>query len=144
MNTQKLTRHIISSVVGIVMIISGILLAVFYTIPQGVMQTLPFVLGSIGIVAFFGGLANSFTARNARKDKNFAKQLNDLNDERAVFVEAKARAGTHDFTTFLFLALLIFLSVVQVHLTVILVFAGAFLLRIIVMFYLFHKYNKEM
>ena len=144
MNKQKLTRHIIFCVVGIVMIISGILLAVFYTIPQGVMQTLPFVLGSIGIVAFFGGLANSFTARNARKDKNFAKQINDLNDERAVSVEDKVKAKTHDFTTFLFLALLVFLSVMQVQLAVILVFAGAFFLRIFVMFYLLRKYNKEM
>ena len=144
MNKQKSTRHIIFSVIGIVMIISGALLAVFYTIPQGLMQTLPFVLGSIGIVAFVGGLANLFTAHNVKKDKNFAKQLNDLNDERAVSVEVKARAGTHVFTTFLFLALLIFLSVMQVHLAVIFVFVGAFFLRIFVMFYLFHKYNKEM
>ena len=144
MNTQKSTKHIIFSVIGIVMIISGILLAVFYTIPQGLMQTLPFVLGSIGFLTFVSGLANSFTARNAKKDKSFAKQLNDLNDERAVSIEDKAKARTHDFTSFLFLAFLVFLSVMQVHLAVLLVFASAFFMRIFVMFYLLHKYNKEM
>jgi len=28
--------------------------------------------------------------------------MNDLNDERAVSIEGKAKAKTHDFTTFLF------------------------------------------
>ncbi|MCL2588259.1 MAG: hypothetical protein FWD84_02500 [Oscillospiraceae bacterium] len=69
MNQQTAARYIILCVVGVVMILSGILLAIFYTIPQGDMQTLSFVLGSIGFVVFFAGLTNAFTARNTKKTK---------------------------------------------------------------------------
>jgi len=144
MKDQKYTKHIISCTIGAVLIIAGILLAVFYTVPQEVMQTLPYTLGGIGLLQFVVALNAVNLIRITKKDQSLAKQINDFNDERAASIENKARAATNDFTTFLFLALIIFLSVMQVHLAVLLVFVGAFFIRLFVLIYLVRKYNKEM
>ena len=144
MKEQKFTTHIISCIIGTVLVFSGILLAVFYTVPQGIMQTLPFALGGIGLLSLVSGFVGVINVRNMKKDTNLAKQLNDFLDERAISIENKAKAKTHDFTNFVFLALIIFLSVMQVHLAVILVFVGVLFIRIFVVFYLLSKYNKDM
>jgi len=140
---QNITKHIIFCLSGVVLIIAGALFAILYTVPLGVMQTLPFVLGGIGLYFFVAGLNGAILTRNLKKDDSFAKQFNDFDDERSAFIDGKVKAKVHDFTNMLFLALIVFLSVMQVHVSVILVFVGAYFLRIAVLFYLVSKYNKE-
>jgi len=141
---QNTTKHIIFCLSGVVLIIAGVLFAILYTVPHGVMQTLPFVLGSIGLYFFVAGLNGALLTRTLKKDDNFAKQFNDFDDERSAFIEGKVKAKVHDFTNMLFLALIVFISVMQVHFAVFLVFVSAYFLRIVVLFYLVRKYNKEM
>jgi len=140
---QKYIKHITVGIVGAVLIIAGILFAVFYTVPQNNMQALPFVLGGIGLIYFVGGFCNMITVHSMKKDENLAKQMNDFMDERADLVEYKAKAKTDDFTSWIFTALLIFLAVMQVHLAVLLVFVGVFFIRMFLILYLVRKYDKE-
>ena len=144
MNNQKTMKNIILSVIGVMLIVAGIMLAVYYTAPQGVMPALPYVLGGYGIFALIAGLNGILVERMKKKDNKLAKEISDFCDERSVSIDLKARAATHDFTSFLFLAFIVFLAVVQVNLTVLLVFVGALLIRIFASLYLVHKYNKEM
>ena len=144
MKDQKSTKYIIGCVLGATLVITGILLAIFFAIPQGVMQALPFVLIGLGLGAFGGGLGGVLSVRMIKKDPKFAKQLNDFYDERAIMLETKAKAKTNDFTATMLCALIIFLAVMQVQLLVILVFIGAMLVRMFVLHYLMKKYLKEM
>jgi len=144
MNNHKTTKNIVFCVIGAVLLIAGILLAAFYTVPQGVMPALPFVLGGYGLLALFSGLSNMSLGRMRKKDSSFAKQINNYDDERSAFIDQKAKAATHDFTTIIFLAFIAFLAVMQVHLAVLFAFVGAFFIRIFVLFYHIRKYDKEM
>jgi len=140
---QQYIKHIIYSIAGVVLVISGILLAVFYTVPQSAMQTLPFVLGGYGILSLISGISGILAVSGMNKDENFAKQVKDFQDERADLIDLKTKAKVNEFTNWLFLALIVFMSVMQVHLAVFLVFVGAFFLRMFVSLYLVNKYNKE-
>jgi len=145
MKDQKIFRYIISCVIGVVLITTGIILAVFYTGQQGNMQALPFVLAGVGFGIFGGGLSFVLSARIMKKDPKIAKQIQvEENDERNITIEHKARAKTDAFVSMLLWALIIFLAVMQVHLSVILVFLGAAFLRMFVLFYWINKYHKEM
>jgi len=144
MKNNKLTTHLAKCIIGTVLIAAGIMLAVFYTVPHGNMQALPFVLGGMGLVAFVGGLSGALTARIMRKDPDLAKQLKDFYDERAIMLENKAKAKTSDFTTVLLWALLIFFAVMQVQALVIWVFLGAMLVRMFLELYLVNIYYKRM
>ena len=143
MNNLKI-KNIIFSVSGAVLIVAGLVLAIYYTVPQGVMPALPYVLGGYGIFALFAGINGMLVERMKKKDSNLAKEINDYNDERSASIELKTKAAINDFTTVLFLAFIVFLAVMQVHLAVLLAFVGAFFVRMFVSFYLVHKYNKEM
>jgi len=145
MKSEKSTGYIIACVIGAALTMTGILLAVFYTVPQGVMQALPFVLMGIGLGAFGGGLGGALSIRILKKDTKMAKQYqNEVNDERNIAIENKAKAKTDTFTSMLLWALIIVLAAMQVQLSVILIFIGAAFLRIFVLFYLLRKYHKEM
>jgi len=144
MKDQKLTRHIINCIVGTILVITGILLAILYTVPQDAMVALPFVLGGMGLVALVGGIGGVLSVRIMNKDPNFAKQVKDFYDERAIVIEDKAKAKTSDFTTVLLWVLIIFLAMMQVQLLVVLVFVGAMVLRMLVLHSLIKIYSKKL
>ena len=145
MKFEKFSRYtVINCVSGTALTIAGILLAVFFTIPQGITPVLPFVLAGIGLLYFIGGLSGVITIRLMKKDADLLKQIKITdNDERNIAIDNKAKANTHDFTSLLISALIIFLAAMQVQILVILVFVGATFLRTLVFFFLMRKYRKE-
>jgi len=143
MNNLKV--HIIKCIIGSLMVITGILLAIFYTVPQEAMQALPFTLVGIGVIALIGGVSGIITVRMMKKDSGMAKEVKNFeNDERNIMIEKKAIATTDKFITYLLFAFLVFLTVMEVQLLIILVFAGIILLRMVVMIYLLSRYQKSM
>jgi len=137
--------HIIKCILGSLMVITGILLAIFYTVPQEVMEAFPPILIGSGIVFLIGGVSGIITARMMKKDSGMAKQVEiHENDERNILIGHKARTKTDDFITPLYLAFLIFLAVMEVQLLVILVFASILLLRTVLLIYLMRRYQKKM
>jgi hypothetical protein len=144
MSNPKATHNIIYCIVGIVLITAAIVLAISYTVPQGVMLALPFVMGGIGLIQLFAGVNGAVLRRALNKDAKFAKQVSDYDDERSSEINLKTKAKANELTTILLWALLLFLAVMDVQLVVLLVFLGAILLRIFVTFYYVRKYNKEM
>ena len=144
MKDLKLAEQVITCVTGVVLIMAGVLFAIFYTVPQETMQMLPYTLGGIGLFAFVAGLNGVNVIRIKNKNANLAKQINDFDDERSNLIDYKAKATTNGITNILFLALIIFLAVMQVHLVVFWVFIGVFFFRIILSIILVAKYNKEM
>jgi len=145
MKYQKSTGYTIACISGVILIIAGILLAIFYTVPYGVMPALPFALGGVGLGAFGGGLSGVISVCIMKKDPGLAKQVEiEENDERNITIENKAKAKTDTLISMLLWALIIFLAVMQVQLFIILVFVGVAFLRMFVLFYLLNRYRKEM
>jgi len=144
MNFQKFTSHIIKCIVGAVLIATGILFSIFYTVPLGAMTALHIILCGLGLIALIGGLCGVISARMAKNDPKFANQINNFYDERAILIENKAKAATDSFTATLLLILIIFLAVMQVQPLIILVFVGGAVLRMLVLLYLLRKYLREM
>ncbi|MCL2574446.1 MAG: hypothetical protein FWE34_07845 [Defluviitaleaceae bacterium] len=145
MREGKIKNNIIICVIGVVLVIVGILIAIFYTIPEETMQALPFALGGIGLGVFGGGLGGWISNHLMNKDPKLADEMQLYDsDERNVSISLKAKAKTDTFTSMLLYALVIFLTVMQVQAAVVLVFLGAIALRIIVLFFFLNKYHKEM
>jgi len=143
MNNTK--AHAIKFIVGIVLITAGILLAIFYTVPQQAMQALPFTLIAIGFIGFVGGVCGFLTVHGTKKDPNMAKQIEiHENDERNIMIENKANLATDAIISPLLFAFLIFLAVMDVQLLVIYVFAGIVLFRWFLAIYLLQRYNKKL
>jgi len=143
MNNTK--AHAIKFIVGVVLITAGILLAIFYTVPQEAMQALPFTLIAIGFIGFVGGVCGFLTVRGTKIDQNMAKQIKvHENDERNIMIEKKATSTTDAIISPLLFAFLIFLAVMDVQLLVICVFAGIILLRWFLAVYLLQRYNKKL
>jgi len=139
LKTKTYSKNITLSIVGAIMVLASILLAIFYTVPQSVIQAVPFTLGGIGLISFIAGINGLNIARMTKNDDKFAKQVNDFNDERAAAIDVKSKASTNEFTNILFHALIVFLAVMQVQLAVLLVFVGSFFVRIFVSFYFVKK-----
>jgi len=145
MNNKKSAGYIVVTIIGCIFVISGVVLAIVYTEPEGIMQALPFALMGIGLGAFGGGLGGALSIRTLKRNPSLAKQKEiDVSDERNIFIANKAKAKVFDFTWYLFAALIIFLAVMQVELIITLVFIAAFFLRIILFVYFLNKYHKEM
>jgi len=141
---RKQSTNIVASVFGAILIAVGVLFAVFYTMPQEVMVAVPFVLGGIGFLSLFSGINGAIVNRMKKNDPKFEKDINDFNDERSEYLGLKAQAKSNEFSDKLYLALILFLAVMEVQLAVLLVFVTAFFLRMFVSLYYARKLNNEM
>ncbi len=145
MSNKKVRGYYCIAIVGFILFITGIVLVILYTDPEGIMKTLPLICIGIGAGLFGGGLAGAISSRKMQKNPSLAKQKEiDTKDERNIAITNKAKAMAYNFTLLIFSMLIIFLALVQVETYVTLVFTGAYLLIIFLYIYFISKYSKTM
>jgi len=140
MSKNPLKWYMIGSVCGALLLISGVLLAILTDV--GVVS---FILIGIGAGSFTGGVGGFISARMMKKDAELARKINiEMNDERNVMVDLKAKAGAHDFISWVLWPVIILFAALQFELWAVLLLVGVQIMRMIVMFYLMHKYRRAM
>jgi len=145
MNNKNPIIGILFTIIGFIVLALGVLLLITNTNPQGIIQALPFTLLGVGVGAFFGGLSGVLGNRILKNNPDLAKQKEiEVNDERNNAIANKAKARTFDLTWPIFVALIIFITLMQVEAIVILVFVGVFVLMVFLFLFFLIKYNKEM
>ena len=145
MNNKNTGGYIVLAIVGLLLVLSGVMLIILYSEPEGIMRALPFALIGIGLGAIGGSLGGILSIRAMKRNPKLAIQMEiEKSDERNVAISNKAKAKTFDFTWLLFAALIIFLAVMQIELFIVLVAIGAFVVKIFVFIFLLNKYHKEM
>jgi len=145
MSSQRTTWYIVLIFFGLALCAAGVSILIFVAELHGLMQALPFAFIGIGLGVLAGGIGGVISARIIKKNPSVGKQIEiEANDERNIAITNKAKSKSFDYTSLLFLAFMIFLSVMQVSPVVILVFVGAFVSRVVVFICLSNKYRKEM
>ncbi len=145
MNNKESTGHVIMIVVGAILFGTGVVLAILFTEPQGIMKALPFICIGVGLGVLGGGIGGAVGSRLLLKNPSLAKQKEiETKDERNITIANKAKAKAFSYTLILFSALVIFLALVQVEAYIIFVVVGAYLSVILVFICFLTKYHKEM
>ena len=145
MNNKKFKGYVLLIIIGVILFVAGIVLMINFEEPQGVMKSLPFVCIGVGLGALSGGIGAVISFHLMQKNPSMAKQKEiDIKDERNINITNKAKAKVFNYTWMLFSALLIFLAMMEIKLSIIVVFIGAYLSIIILYIYLLNKYSKEM
>jgi len=140
MRKNPLKWYMIGSVCGALMLIAGILLAIFTD--AGVVS---FVLIGIGAGSFTGGFCGFISTRMMEKDAELARKINiEMADERNIMVELKAKAGAHDFISWVLWPVVILFAALQFELWAVLLLVGVQIMRVIVMFCLMRRYRRIM
>jgi len=132
--------YMVGSVYGALMLIAGILLAIFADV-----GAVSFVLIGIGVGSFTGGFGGFISTRMMKKDADFARKINiEMTDERNIMVELKAKAGAHDFISWVLWPVVILFAALQFELWAVLLIIGLQVARMIVLFYLMSKHRRTM
>ena len=132
--------YMVGSVCGALMLIAGILLAILTDV-----GAVSYVLIGIGVGSFTGGFGGLISTRMMKKDAEFARKINiEMTDERNIMVELKAKAGAHDFISWVLWPVAILFAALQFELWAVLLLIGLQVARMIVLFYLMSKHRRTM
>jgi len=132
--------YMVGSVCGALMLIAGILLAIFTDV-----GAVSYVLIGMGVGSFTGGFGGLISTRMMKKDAEFARKINiEMTDERNIMVELKAKAGAHDFISWVLWPVVILFAALQFELWAVLLLIGLQVARMIVLFYLMSKHRRTM
>ena len=132
--------YMVGSVCGALMLIAGILLAIFTDV-----GAVSYVLIGMGVGSFTGGFGGLISTRMMKKDAEFARKINiEMTDERNIMVELKAKAGAHDFISWVLWPVVILFAALQFELWSVLLLIGLQVARMIVLFYLMSKHRRTM
>jgi len=132
--------YMVGSVCGALMLIAGILLAILTDV-----GAVSYVLIGIGVGSFTGGFGGLISTRMMKKDAEFARKINiEMTDERNIMVELKAKAGAHDFISWVLWPVVILFAALQFELWAVLLIIGLQVARMIVLFYLMSKHRRTM
>ena len=145
MKSKKSIGYHVLAAIGLALFILGIAMVFVFEDSQGIMQTLPYISIGIGSGCLGGGIGGALSYRKTMNNPALAKQSEiDTNDERNVAIAHKAKAAAFNFMFVINSALIMFLSLMQVGLLIVLVSVGAYLLIIAIFIYFVNKYHNEM
>ena len=135
----------IMTVIGILMLGSGLFLVKTITDPQGIMKVLPYICVGLGCGIFGHGMGNVISRKALKNSPDIQKQLEiDKNDERNVAIGNSAKAKAYDMMIFVFGALMLSYALMGIDMIVVLLLVFAYLFVIAYGLYYRFKYDKEM
>lgn len=144
MKTKSITKNLILSITGFLMLAFGAYLAKYGSIPE-VISTLPYLFIGIGAGIFGHNLAEVSTILSYRKDPTLAKSVEiEEKDERNIAIRNKAKAKAYDLMIIVFGVLLLSFALIDADLSLILTIVFAYLFIVITNIYYLNRYNKEM
>ena len=135
----------ITTVLGVLLLVVGLVLLKTLTDPQGIMLSLPYVCIGLGIGIFGQGMGNIISKKAIKKNPEIEKQfLIDSNDERNIALDNRAKAKVFDIMIFVFGALMISFALMGTEISAVLLLIGAYLFVVGCEVYFRFKYEKEM
>jgi hypothetical protein len=135
----------IITVIGILMLGTGLFLVKTITVPQGFMKALPYICIGLGCGIFGHGMGNIISRKALKNSPDIQKQLEiDKNDERNVAIGNSAKAKAYDMMIFVFGALMLSYVLMGIDMIAILLLVFAYLFVVTYGLYYRFKYDKEM
>ena len=142
---MKKGAYFLLTVIGLVLAIVGLSLIKSNTEPIGIMVALPYVCIGIGCGAFGHGLGQMLSDKALKNAPDIKKQMEiEKKDERNIMIANYAKGKAYDAMIFIFGALLLSFSLMNVELYVILLLVFAYLLVVGISIYYRIRYDKEM
>lgn len=135
----------IITVIGILILATGLFLVKAIADPQGFLKALPYICVGLGCGIFGHGMGNVISRKTLKNSPDLQKQLDiDKNDERNVAIRNSAKAKAYDMMIFVFGALMLSYALMGINMTAVLLLVFAYLFVITFGLYYHFKYDKEM
>lgn len=136
-------KEIAFVVVGLLLAITGLFM--LRCMPEALENPLPYVCLGVGAGAFGQGSGELLKRRALKGDPSLEKRLEiEARDERNVALGNRAKARAFDCMLYIFGALMLAFTLMEVDLTIILLLVGAYLLVVGISVYYYIRYDKEM
>lgn len=144
MKNDKIKKHVVFSIIGLIICVAGIVMIKTILNPQGIMRTLPYICIGIGAGIFGQNLGSVISGLALLKNPKAAKIMEEEKDERSTAIRNQSKAKAYDLMVMVFGALMLVFALTQVDLTLILAFVAAYLFVIFSGVYYLAKYQKKM
>ena len=110
----------ISTTIGVILLVAGLLLVKTLVNPQGILRALPYVFVGLGCGAFGHGMGNIISRKTLKNSPDVQKQIEiDRNDERNITIANRAKAKAYDMMTFVFGALMLSFALMGIDMVLI-------------------------
>ena len=141
---KKKVMNYVMTVLGILILGTGLLLVKTITDPQGIMKGLPYVCVGIGSGIFGSGIGNLISQKTMKKRPDLQKQIEiNQKDERNIAIGNSAKAKAYDMMIYVFGALMLSYTLMDIDLLPMLLLVFAYLFVIFYGIYYRIKYEKE-
>ena len=145
MKQYKIGRYIFLSAIGLIIFGAGLALLKFLPDADGVLKALPYLCVGVGSGIFGGNLGMVIKYKTMLKNPQAAKQIEiEQKDERNKIISNKSKARAYDLMIYVYAAILLAFTLMQVDTYVILTLVGVYLFFIFTYVYYTNKYHKEM
>lgn len=142
---KKVRMDFIFTAIGMILLVTGLLLAKTFANSQGFMLVLPYIFFGIGCGIFGHGMGNIISRKVLKNNPEIQKQLKiDKTDERNIAIANRAKAKAYDMIIFVFGALMLTFALRGVDVIAMLLFLFAYLFVQGYGIYFRYKYDKEM
>lgn len=133
------------TIIGILLLGSGLFLIKSISDPQGIMKALPYICVGLGCGIFGHGMGNILGERAIKNNPEIKKQLEiEQNDERNIAIGNAAKAKAYEMMIYVFGALIMSFGLMGVDMVVLLLLVFAYLFVVFYGIYYRFKYDKEM
>lgn len=142
---KKNETDYILTIIGILILGTGLFLVKTISDPQGLMKALPYLCIGLGCGIFGHGMGNIISRKALKNSPDIQKQLEiNKNDERNVAIGNSAKAKAYDMMVFVFGALMFSYALMGINMIAILLLVFVYLFVIAYGLYYRFKYDKEM
>ncbi len=131
--------------IGVVLLVGGLILLKLLVAPQGMMLVLPYILVGVGCGAFGHGLGDIVNDKVLEQNPKRKKQMDiEKVDERNIAISNQAKAKAYDSMLSIFGTLMIAFAFMSVDVMAVLLFVAAYLLVVGFFVFYLNKYQNEM
>lgn len=115
----------ITSVIGVLLLIAGLMVLKFVEEPTGFIRVLPYICIGVGCGLFGHGMGEIVSGRLLKNSPDIVKQMEiEKNDERNIVLASRSKAKAFDMMTFVYGALMLSFALMQVELAAVLLVAA--------------------
>ncbi len=133
------------TILGILLLGSGLFIIKSISNPQGIMQTLPYICVGLGCGIFGHGMGKIIGERSMKNNPEIKKQLEiEQNDERNIAIGNASKAKAYEMMIYVFGALIFSFALMAVDMAILLLLVFAYLFVVFYGIYYRCKYDKEM
>lgn len=142
---KRITSSYLITILGLLLLGTGLYLVKTVTDPQDIMRSLPYVCIGLGCGIFGLGMANIISYKTIKNNPALQKQQEiDRNDERNIAIGNRAKAKAYDIMIYVIGSLLITFTLIGVDMVAVLLLVFAYLFIMGYAIYYRFKYDKEM